>query len=242
MRKNVIVGNWKMNKNKSEINSFVSEVNNSLKDVDYVEFGVCAPYVYLDSIDKNGVLNIGAQNMHYENSGAYTGEISGEMLSDIGVKYVIIGHSERRQYYNETDESVNLKVKKALSLGLIPIVCCGETLEQYENNQTKEVVKDQMKKAFAGVDSLKNVIVAYEPIWAIGTGLSADSNSANEVCKYVREVLNEDFSDEVVIQYGGSVKPDNIKEYLSCSDIDGALVGGASVESKDFISLITNLK
>lgn len=242
MRKNVIVGNWKMNKNKSEINSFVSEVNNSLKDVDYVEFGVCAPYVYLDSIDKNGVLNIGAQNMHYENSGAYTGEISGEMLSDIGVKYVIIGHSERRQYYNETDESVNLKVKKALSLGLVPIVCCGETLEQYENNQTKEVVKDQMKKAFAGVDSLKNVIVAYEPIWAIGTGLSADSNSANEVCKYVREVLNEDFSDEVVIQYGGSVKPDNIKEYLSCSDIDGALVGGASVESKDFISLITNLK
>ncbi len=242
MRRDVIVGNWKMNKSKVEIMEFVETVNEKLANVDNVEFGVCAPFVYLDAINKDGVLNIGAQNMHYEASGAYTGEISGEMLTDIGVKYAIIGHSERRQYFNETDETVNLKVKKALSLGLIPIVCCGETLEQYENGETKAVVKDQMQKAFDGVTSLENVIVAYEPIWAIGTGLSANSTTANDICKYIREVLKESFSEEVSIQYGGSVKPENIKEYLGMSDIDGALVGGASVKAEDFISLITNLK
>lgn len=242
MRRDVIVGNWKMNKSKVEIMEFVETVNEKLANVDNVEFGVCAPFVYLDAINKDGVLNIGAQNMHYEASGAYTGEISGEMLTDIGVKYAIIGHSERRQYFNETDETVNLKVKKALSLGLIPIVCCGETLEQYENGETKAVVKDQMQKAFDGVTSLENVIVAYEPIWAIGTGLIANSTTANDICKYIREVLKESFSEEVSIQYGGSVKPENIKEYLGMSDIDGALVGGASVKAEDFISLITNLK
>ncbi|MFV0425173.1 MAG: triose-phosphate isomerase [Bacilli bacterium] len=242
MRKNVIVGNWKMNKNKQEIQNFIETVNNTLANTKTVEFGVCAPFVYLDAIEKTGILNIGAQNMHYESSGAYTGEISGEMLVDIGIKYVIIGHSERRQYFNETDETVNLKVKKALHLGLTPIVCCGETLEQYEGKQTKEIVSHQMKEAFKGVDSLENVIVAYEPIWAIGTGLSASSDTANEICGYIRGVLKENFNDDVVIQYGGSVKPDNVKEYLEKSDIDGALVGGASIKPEDFINLITNLE
>lgn len=242
MRRDVIVGNWKMNKTKQEIMTFIEEVNKDLADATHVEFGVCAPFIYLDAMNKDGILNIGAQNMHYEASGAYTGEVSAQMLNDINVKYVIIGHSERRQYFNETDETVNLKVKTALKSGLIPIVCCGETLEEYEKGMTKEVVKSQMEKAFKDVESLENVIVAYEPIWAIGTGLSANSETANEICKYIREILNANFKEDVTIQYGGSVKPENIKEYLSMSDIDGALVGGASVKSEDFISLITNLK
>lgn len=242
MRKKIIVGNWKMNKNKQEIKEFIESVNLELANTNNIELGVCAPFVYLDSINKNGILNIGAQNMHYETSGAYTGEVSGEMLVDIGVKYVIIGHSERRQYYSETDETVNLKVKKALELNLIPIVCCGETLEQYESNQTKEVVKNQMKQAFEGIKSIKNVVVAYEPIWAIGTGLSATSETANNICKYIRDVLSENFTDDIQIQYGGSVKADNIKEYLNQSDIDGALVGGASIKGEDFIELIRNLE
>ncbi len=241
MRRNVIVGNWKMNKNKQEIITFVEEVNLGLGNTTGIEFGVCAPFIYLDAMDKNGILNIGAQNMHYEDSGAYTGEVSAQMLKELSVKYVIIGHSERRAYFNETDETVNLKVKKALEIGLIPIVCCGETLEEYEKGLTKEVVKSQMEKAFKDVESLENVVVAYEPIWAIGTGLSANSETANEICKYIREILNANFKEDVTIQYGGSVKPENIKEYLSMSDIDGALVGGASVKSEDFINLITNL-
>ncbi len=242
MRKNIIIGNWKMNKNKQEILEFVEDVNKTLANETDIEIGVCAPFVYLDQIDKSGVLNIGAQNMHYEAAGAYTGEVSGEMLKEINMKYVIIGHSERRLYFNETDETVNLKVKKALELGLTPVVCCGETKEQYENSETKTIVKNQIKQAFKDVSDISNVIVAYEPIWAIGTGLSADSNTANEVCKFIRNTIAEEYEEEVTIQYGGSVKPANIKEYLSTSDIDGALVGGASIKSEDFISLINNLK
>ncbi|MFV0499448.1 MAG: triose-phosphate isomerase [Bacilli bacterium] len=240
--KNIIMGNWKMNKNKQEILDFVDEVNTKLINVSEVDFGVCIPFVYLDSVDKTGSLKIGAQNMHYLSNGAYTGEISGEMLADIKVEYVIIGHSERRQYYNETNESVNLKIKKALELGLKPIVCCGETKEEYENNATNAIVNEQIIKAFEGITDFDNIVVAYEPIWAIGTGLSANSEIANNVCKYIRTVIKDNFNANVRIQYGGSVKPDNIKEYLSTSDINGALVGGASIKACDFISLIENLK
>ncbi len=244
MKKNIVVGNWKMNNLSSDANRFVEVVNKELCNIDTIEFGICVPSLYIQNLDKDGILNIGAQNMHYETSGAFTGEVSAEMLKDVNAKYVIIGHSERREYFNETDETVNLKLKKALATGLTPIVCCGETLEQYNANQTKEVVKNQIEKAFAGVDSLDNIIVAYEPIWAIGTGLSASSDDANNMCKYIREVLATIYknADQLVIQYGGSVKPNNIEEYLSKSDIDGALVGGASVTSSDFIDLINNAK
>ncbi len=241
MRKNVIVGNWKMNNLSSEANNFVTTVNEQLKDIKALEFGICVPNLYLKELDKNGVLKIGAQNMHYETKGAFTGEVSAEMLKDANAKYVIIGHSERREYYNETDETVNLKLIKALKTDLTPIVCCGETLDEYNNKETKAVVKAQIVKAFKNVASLENIIIAYEPIWAIGTGLSATSEDANAMCKYIREILHELYgnADNTVIQYGGSVKPHNIKEYLSMSDIDGALVGGASVTSTDFIDLIT---
>lgn len=230
-----------MNKSNLEIIDFVDEVNKELSNITSVEFGVCAPSVYLQGINKDGILNIGAQNMHFEDSGAFTGEVSADMLNDVGAHYVIIGHSERRQYFNETDETVNLKLIKAIDKGLVPIVCCGETLEEYESGKTKDVVRSQIEKAFKNVKSLDGIIVAYEPIWAIGTGLSATSEGANEMCKYIREVLAQLYGDasEIVIQYGGSVKPNNIGEYLGMSDIDGALVGGASVLSSDFISLIS---
>lgn len=244
MKKNVVVGNWKMNNLGVDATKFVETVNEKLSDVTSLEFGICVPNLYIQNLNKDGVLNIGAQNMHYETNGAYTGEVSAEMLKDVNAKYVIIGHSERREYYNETDETVNLKLHKALEIGLTPIVCCGETLEQYNASKTKEVVKDQIEKAFKDIKSLDNIIIAYEPIWAIGTGLSATSEDANNMCKYIREVLTDIYGDatNTVIQYGGSVKPNNIKEYLSMSDIDGALVGGASVKSEDFIDLINQAK
>ncbi len=244
MKKNIIVGNWKMNNLGADASRFVEVVNKELCNIDTIEFGICVPNLYIQNLNKDGVLNIGAQNMHYEEKGAYTGEVSAEMLKDVNAKYVIIGHSERREYYNETDNTVNLKLKKALATGLTPIVCCGETLDEYNAKQTKDVVKNQIEKAFKGVECLDNIIIAYEPIWAIGTGLSASSDDANNICKYIREVLTSMYGNacDLVIQYGGSVKPNNIKEYLSKSDIDGALVGGASVTSEDFIDLINQAK
>lgn len=244
MKKNIVVGNWKMNNLKQEALAFVETVNRQLKGVESLEFGICVPSVYIDSLSKDGILNIGAQNMHFEEKGAFTGEISAEMLKDVNAKYVIIGHSERREIFGESDEVVNLKLKKALKANLVPIVCCGETLEEYKENKTKSILKSQIEKAFKDIKSLENIVVAYEPIWAIGTGLSASSDDANEMCKYIRQILSEKYGDakQTVIQYGGSVKPNNISEYLSKSDIDGALVGGASLTSEDFISLINNAK
>lgn len=244
MRKPLIAGNWKMNKTVTESIDFV----NSIKDIknDSVESLICVPFTSLTEVKKllkNSEIKLGAQNMHYEENGAYTGEISPLMLKDIGVDYVIIGHSERRQYFNETDETVNKKVKKALEVDLYPIVCVGETLEERESGRTEEKIRKQIEIGLKDLDNenLNNIVIAYEPIWAIGTGKTATSDQANETISFIRKVVNSMYgeaSEKVRIQYGGSVKPDNIKELMSKSDIDGALIGGASLKKDDFEALI----
>jgi len=246
MRKKVIAGNWKMNKSLQEAQDFIKEVTEKIEASDKAEAIVCAPYVYLPALVeavKGSPVKVGAQNMHYENSGAFTGEVSPEMLVDIGVSHAIIGHSERREYYAETDESVNKKLHAALAHQLVPIVCVGESLEQREADETKTHVESQVKAALDGVseDDMEKVIIAYEPIWAIGTGKTASSEDANEVCAHVREVLaavySAEVAEKVVVQYGGSVNPGNVEELLGTSDIDGALVGGASLEADSFLQL-----
>lgn len=246
MRKPIIAGNWKMHKTIAEGVAFINAVKNEVANSD-VEALVCAPFTLLPALveaAKGTNVKIGAQNMHFEDKGAFTGEVSADMLLDLGVTHVIIGHSERRQYFAETDETVNLKAKKALSKGLTPIVCCGETLEQREAGETKALVKVQIEKAFDGISAADapKVVVAYEPIWAIGTGKTASSQDANDVIAYIREVLEnvygDEISEEVRIQYGGSVKPSNVEEIMNEADIDGALVGGASLEASDFVQLV----
>lgn len=247
MRKPIIAGNWKMQKTLSEAKSFMEHVNELVPSKEKVDSVVCAPALFLEqlvTISKGFDVEIGAQNMHFEKSGAFTGEISPVALADIGVKYVIIGHSERREMFNETDDSVNKKAHAAFAHGLTPIVCCGETLEQREAGQTNELVGAQVKKGLAGLteEQVKQTVIAYEPIWAIGTGRSSSAADANEVCAYIRQVVAEQFSQEVAqavrIQYGGSVKPENIKEYMAQPDIDGALVGGASLEAESYLQLL----
>ncbi|MBP2026517.1 triosephosphate isomerase [Acetoanaerobium pronyense] len=246
MRKPIIAGNWKMHKTINEAKSFVEEIKGSIKETD-VEAVICAPYTILKDlkeVTKGTNIKVGAQNMHFEENGAFTGEISPLMLKDLEIDYVIIGHSERRQYFNETDETVNKKVKKALEHSIIPIMCVGESLEEREAGDTKSIVKSQVEKGLEGInhEDIKKIVVAYEPIWAIGTGKTASSEDANEVIAYIREVIknvsSEDISEEIRIQYGGSVKPSNVEEIMNQSDIDGALVGGASLEPKDFIELV----
>lgn len=245
MRKPIIAGNWKMNYGIQKTIDFLNDVKGGLS-YDEVEVVVCPPYVSLSSavnILKDTTVKVGAQNMHWETSGAYTGEIPGEMLKEIGVEVVIIGHSERREYFNETDDTVNLKLKKALNLGLLPIVCVGETLDEREKNIQKEVVTNQVKLAFEEIspENVDRVVIAYEPIWAIGTGKTASNEQADEVCGWIRETIGGLYSNEIGnnirIQYGGSVKPDNISDLMSMENIDGALVGGASLK-KDFIDLV----
>ncbi|PLS17965.1 triose-phosphate isomerase [Bacillus sp. M6-12] len=247
MRKPIIAGNWKMNKTMSEAKSFIEEIKSLVPANEKMEAVVCAPALFLDQlvqITEGSDVKIGAQNMHFEENGAFTGEISPAALADLGVQYVIIGHSERREMFNETDESVNKKTAAAFKYNLIPIVCCGETLEERESGQTNELVGNQVKKALEGLseDQVKNMVIAYEPIWAIGTGKSSTSEDANAVCSHIRSAVASQFSqdaaDAVRIQYGGSVKPENIKEYMAQSDIDGALVGGASLQSQSFLQLL----
>jgi len=212
-----------------------------------VEAVICVPFTNLESsvdLTKDTEVKVGAQNMHWLDNGAYTGEISPLMLKELNVDYVIIGHSERRQYFNETDETVNLKVKSALSNNINPIVCVGETLQQREEKIHIELVQNQVRKAFEGIENneVSKVVIAYEPIWAIGTGVTASSEQAEEMCKLIRDTIksiyNENISDEIRIQYGGSVKPDNIKELMNKENIDGALVGGASLKAEDFLKLL----
>jgi triosephosphate isomerase (TIM) len=247
MRKPIIAGNWKMHKTLSEAVSFVKEVKGLIPSAEKVDSVICAPALFLERLVQavQGTdLKIGAQNMHFAESGAYTGEISPMALKDIGVTYVIIGHSERREMFAETDETVNKKVMAAFTHGLTPIVCCGETLEQRESGQTNEIVGAQVEKALEGLteEQAKQVVIAYEPIWAIGTGKSSTAEDANAVCGHIRSVIAKKFSQEVAdavrIQYGGSVKPNNIKEFLAQEHIDGALVGGASLEPQSFLQLV----
>ncbi|MBE5819608.1 MAG: triose-phosphate isomerase [Clostridiales bacterium] len=246
MRKKVIAGNWKMNKLPNEAISFIEELENYVKDSEN-EVVICAPYTdlfYALNMAQGTNIKIGAQNMNWEEKGAYTGEVSGEMLKSIGVEYVIIGHSERRAYYNETDETVNKKLKKALSLELKPIVCIGESLEQRESGDAKTIVTTQTKLALEGLTNkeVEDTIIAYEPIWAIGTGKTATKEDANETIKWIREEVAKNYGEEVaskvIIQYGGSVKSSNAKELFEMSDIDGGLVGGASLVAEEFAKIV----
>lgn len=246
MRKKVIAGNWKMNKNKQEAQAFMKEFIPLVADTQN-EVVICAPYLDLNSLvemTKGTNVKIGAQNMHWEENGAYTGEICASMLKEIGVEYVIIGHSERRQYFNETDETVNKKIKAAFANGLKPIVCVGETLEQREQGTTKEIITKQTKLALEGLtqEQVENVIIAYEPIWAIGTGKTATSEDANNSIKEIRQeiaqIYGQNVAKRVIIQYGGSVKSANAKELFTTSDIDGGLVGGASLKAEEFSKIV----
>lgn len=245
MRKPFICGNWKMHKSIKEALEFVEALGKEKLSQD-VEFGIGVPFTSLKPLidHKFEGLKICAQNMHFEESGAFTGEVSPLMLKEIGVDYVIIGHSERRQYFNETDETVNKKVLKAIEHKIYPILCVGETLEQRESGKAVEVVLKQIDLDLEGVNiaDLEHVVVAYEPIWAIGTGKTASSDDANDMIVAIREGLAKKFSkeaaDKVRIQYGGSVKPSNVAELMGKSDIDGALVGGASLKVEDFVQLV----
>jgi len=246
MRKPIIAGNWKMYKTKDDALAFIYAVNLAVPSKDLVESVICAPSIFLrDLVKREGEnIKIGAQNMHYANEGAYTGETSAAMLKSYGVDYVVIGHSERRAYFNETDETVNLKVIQAINNDITPILCVGESLEIREAGTTDQVVKKQIEKAYLNIDAeeaLKTVI-AYEPIWAIGTGRTATPDQANDTIKAIRSVLQKLYGKEVAeavrILYGGSVNTKNIESLLSMSDIDGALVGGASLDPNSFLTLV----
>ena len=246
MRKKVIAGNWKMNMLPNETINFIEGLSQEIKDVKN-EIILCVPYTdlfYALLTAQNTNIKIGAQNMHWKEKGAYTGEISGQMLKSIGVEYVIIGHSERRQYFAETDETVNLKVKSALENNLKPIICVGETLEQREHGETEKIIESQIKLALKDLtnEQIRAIIIAYEPVWAIGTGKTATSEDANNSIKAIRnkiaEIYGSDVADQVIIQYGGSVKSSNAKELFSTSDIDGGLVGGASLKAETFEKIV----
>ncbi len=246
MRKKIIAGNWKMNYCVNKAEEFVSQIKDTI-NTDEVDVVICPNFVSLDRISDliDGTnIKLGAQNVFYEDKGAYTGETSVNMLAAVGVNYCIVGHSERRQYFNETNEIVNKKAKKLLEKDISPIVCVGETLEEREESKMFEVVEKQVKESLNEIDknSIENkVVIAYEPIWAIGTGKTATAEQANEMCKYIRDVISkmydEDTAQKVRIQYGGSVKPSNANEILNMSDIDGALVGGASL-TNDFVAIV----
>ena len=246
MRRKVIAGNWKMNMLPNEAINFIEEFAPLVKDTKH-EVILCVPYtdLFYSLLNVQGTnIKIGAQNMHWEEKGAYTGEISAQMLKSIGVEYVIIGHSERRQYFAETDETVNKKIKSALVNGLKPIVCVGESLEQRESGVTEEIITNQVEKALEGIptEELSKIIIAYEPIWAIGTGKTATSEDANNSIKAIREkiakIYGQNTSERVIIQYGGSVKSTNAKELFEMSDIDGALIGGASLKVEEFSNIV----
>ncbi len=246
MRIPIIAGNWKMNKTKDEAVDFIYRINREVPNSAKVETVIFAQSPYLKTLVKRqgDYLQIGAQNMHYEDNGAYTGEISPVVVKSLGVTYILIGHSERKIYYNETDETVNLKLQAAFRNSLKAIVCVGESLKDREGNKTTAVITKQVESALKGITAkqVENVVLAYEPIWAIGTGKTATTSIANDTCGVIRSVIEKLYSLEVAnkvrIQYGGSVKPSNIKQLMAEEQIDGVLVGGASLNSEDFLQLI----
>lgn len=251
MRKPIIAGNWKMNKTKAEALAFVEAVANEIPSTDVVDAAVCVPTIYLDAMmtaTAGTNLKIGAQNMHQKDAGAFTAETSPLMLVDLKVPYVVLGHSERRQYFGETDTTVNEKTLAAFAHGLTPIVCVGEYLEERENGTTNAVVEKQTLAALFGLtaEQVAQTVIAYEPVWAIGTGKVATNEQANETCGYIRQVIARVYGNEaaqaVRIQYGGSVTPDTIGALMSESDIDGALVGGASLVADSFLALLNGVK
>ena len=246
-RKTIIAGNWKMNKTLSETKAYAEELKAILPKGKWCDVVLCVPFVNIPAavrLFKDCRVSIGAENCHYEATGAYTGEVSAEMLKEVGVKYVIIGHSERRQYYNETDVTVNKKVHAALEVGLRPIVCVGESLEQREMGVTMDLIAYQVKCALSGVsaDKVRHVVIAYEPLWAIGTGKTATAEQAGEVCEAIRTVIRKLYgarvARSVTIQYGGSMNPGNAAELLAQPDVDSGLIGGASLKPEQFVDII----
>ncbi len=251
MRKPIIAGNWKLNKTPHEAIILVDELKRELVDVTGVEVVVCPPFVDLTDVSDALVdhdIAVGAQNLFWEDSGAYTGEISAPMLKALGVTFVIIGHSERRQYFHETNETVNKRLRAALKHDLKPIVCVGENLAQREANKTFDIIKDHCEGSLSGLsaEEMQKVTVAYEPVWAIGTGKTATPQQAQEVHVFIRQLLGRMFgvevADSVRIQYGGSVTPDNITSLMAQKDIDGALVGGASLKAPSFSAIVKGAK
>ncbi|MDP3789764.1 MAG: triose-phosphate isomerase [Candidatus Omnitrophota bacterium] len=247
MRRVIIAGNWKMYKTIPEAIELVNGLKRELAEIEDIDIVVVPSYTALAEVADMIVgsnIELGAQDVYWENEGAFTGEVSPAMLKDAGVKYVVIGHSERRTYFHETNETVNKKVKASLKAGLIPIMCVGERLEEREKNLTFKVIKDHVEGGLKGLtkDETLNVVIAYEPVWAIGTGKTATPAQAEEVHVYIRKLLrdmyDEDLAEDMRIQYGGSVKPDNIKDLINQKDIDGALVGGASLKVDQFVSIV----
>ena len=249
MRKPIIAGNWKLNKNAKEAIELVTLIKREVSEIQDVDIVVCPVFTVLS--DVHDIVNetnigLGAQNCYWEDSGAFTGEVSAPLVKDAGCGYVIIGHSERRQYFGETNETVNKKIRAALDHDLIPIACVGETLDEREGDKTFDVIKEQITDSLKGFsdDEMKKTVIAYEPVWAIGTGKTATPDQAQEVHAYIRkllaEIFNEDVASAVRIQYGGSVKPDNTADLMSQADIDGALVGGASLQADSFVEIIKN--
>lgn len=247
-RKLLLAGNWKMNKTAAEAAAMITEFKGKMEGVDQVELLLCPTFTALSAAveaAKGSNVMIGAQNIHWAENGAFTGEISGEMLKETGVTHVIIGHSERRQYFGETDETVNKRTKTALAAGLTPIVCIGETLDERESGKMNDVIKTQVEGGLAGftAEEMAKIVVAYEPVWAIGTGKTASPEQAQEVHAFVRALLRDIFgavAEDVKILYGGSMKAANSKELTACEDIDGGLVGGASLKADDFAALVSN--
>lgn len=246
MRYPFIAGNWKMYKTTAEARAFAREFKKNYQSSD-VKVAIFAPFTQLAALAeefKGTGICLGAQNVHYEREGAFTGEISVPMLREIGVEYCIVGHSERRQYFNESDETVNRKAKALLEAGITPVICVGENLYQREHNYQDKLVAEQVANAMEGIpaEDAAKVVIAYEPIWAIGTGRTATPIQANHMCKVIRdeidEIYDEETADKIVIQYGGSVKPENASEILNMEEIDGALVGGASLEPLKFIEIV----
>ena len=247
MRRTVIAGNWKMNMTPAKTAAFISELAPMVAGKDKCDIVLCVPFVDIATAveaAKGTNIKIGAQNVHFKENGAYTGEISAEMLCEVGAEYVIVGHSERRQYFGETDETVNLRTKAALAAGLKVILCLGELLSERQAGITEEIVSMQTKLDFAGIEEkdLKNVIIAYEPVWAIGTGLTATPEQAEEVCAIIRNVIaalySKEAAEEMTIQYGGSMNDANARELLEKENIDGGLIGGASLKCDKFTAIV----
>ncbi|MDP2929823.1 MAG: triose-phosphate isomerase [Candidatus Omnitrophota bacterium] len=249
MRRIIIAGNWKMNKNIGESIDLANSIKRSLYDVEDAEIVICPPFTSLSDVNEITMetnIRLGAQDVYWEKEGAFTGEVSASMLKNVGCEYCIIGHSERRQFFGETNETVNKKLKSLLKEGINPIVCVGEKLEERKSGKTFDVIKDHVVNSLTGLseEDMFKTVIAYEPVWAIGTGINATKEQAEEVHKYIRTLLSQmhgaDIANSIRIQYGGSVKPENIKELISQEDVDGALVGGASLKADSFVQLVKN--
>ncbi len=247
MRKKIIIGNWKMHKGPHAAMQLAKSIKLKLTDIRKTEVAVCPPSISIESVRsivKGSRIKLGAQNMYLHKFGAYTGEISGEMIKESGCDYVLIGHSERRQHFHETDVLVNHKIEFALNDGLTPVVCVGETLSEREKNETESIIENQIRHAFKNIseENAEKIVLAYEPVWAIGTGKNASVDEADAVHEFIRQTLmnlyTRSLADKILIQYGGSVKPENAHALLSSKNIDGALIGGASLEAESFASIV----